>query len=129
MPLYGEAKRAYQRKWVAARRQKWLEDKQCAFCGAKERLEIDHVDPTQKVNHRIWSWSWARIHKELEKCQVLCVPCHDNKTAEQRKARVPHGTYAMRYHYGCTCEVCREFVREDKRQSRARILSARGLVR
>ena len=38
-------KREYQRRWVAARRTRWLEENgPCAECGLIEGLEVDHID-------------------------------------------------------------------------------------
>lgn len=82
MPLYGEAKREYQRKWKADRRAAWFSNKECVDCGAKNDLQLDHVDPESKLDHKIWSWSWERILKEVAKCVVRCVPCHQIKTKE-----------------------------------------------
>lgn len=72
--------RAYQRDWVAARRSLWFEDKCCRKCGSRKDLQLDHIDPTKKWKHRIWSYSWERIMKEVAKCQVLCGGCHFEKT-------------------------------------------------
>lgn len=83
MPLYGEAKREYQRKWVADRRAKWFYDKSCSECGSKNRLELHHVDPKLKTSHRIWSWSWERIELEVQKCIVLCEVCHAIESVKQ----------------------------------------------
>ena len=80
MPLTGEAKRSYQRKWVARRRAMWFAGKSCVICGSRDSLELDHIDPTQKVTNRIWSWSEARRQAELDKCQVLCHDCHRGKS-------------------------------------------------
>jgi hypothetical protein len=56
-------------------------------------MELDHVDPSQKVDHRIWSWSKARMDVEVAKCQVLCYDCHLAKSvtedhSETGKARL-----------------------------------------
>lgn len=77
-----DVQRAYQRDWIAARRALWFQDKCCRKCGSKHNLELDHIDPTKKWKHRIWSYSWARIMKEVAKCQVLCSECHFKKTLE-----------------------------------------------
>lgn len=82
MPLYGDAKRKYQRKWTAARRAAFYAGKRCEFCGSRENLELDHKDPKQKVSHRIWNWSAARREVEIAKCQILCEDCHKEKTKE-----------------------------------------------
>jgi hypothetical protein len=80
-----DARRKYQREWVARRKASWYADKSCAVCGSTDDLELDHVDPAQKVSHSIWSWSWERIAEETAKCQVLCVHHHDAKTLKNRE--------------------------------------------
>jgi hypothetical protein len=74
------AQREYQRQWCANRRAEWMAGKSCADCGSTTDLEVDHVDPSQKVSHRVWSWSRARRDAELAKCVVRCQPCHQRKT-------------------------------------------------
>lgn len=61
----------------------------CKSCGTWEQLELDHMDPTTKVSHRIWSWSEKRRLAELTKCQVLCKGCHQAKTASRREGGAP----------------------------------------
>lgn len=80
MAYTGDKKREYQREWVAKRRRDWFKDKTCVRCGSTESLELDHIDPADKVCHRIWSWSKSRVAVETAKCQVLCNPCHQIKT-------------------------------------------------
>lgn len=82
-----EAQREYQRQWIAARRAKWFEGKACIDCGGTDDLELDHRDPTQKVSHRIWSWSWERIEAEAAKCDVRCHDCHERKSTVNPLAR------------------------------------------
>lgn len=79
-----DAQRQYQREWVARRRAKWFADKTCVDCGGAADLELDHIDPTQKVSHRIWSWSWERIEAEAAKCVVRCTDCHERKSTIER---------------------------------------------
>lgn len=76
--------RDYQRQWCAARRAEWFADKTCVDCGSVDALEIDHVDPAQKVSSHIWSWAEERRVVELEKCVVRCNPCHARKTTIHR---------------------------------------------
>lgn len=72
--------REYQNRWVQNRRLEWLkENGPCVDCGGIENLQVDHVDPTQKITHRIWSWSKERRDKELLKCLVRCKECHVEK--------------------------------------------------
>lgn len=68
--------RKYQREWMAASRAIYLNDKVCALCGSDSNLNVHHVDPSEKIDHKVWSWSEARKTKELAKCVVLCQPCH-----------------------------------------------------
>ncbi len=77
-----EKQRAYQREWVAKRRQAWFQDKKCP-CGSTERLELDHINPRDKEDHKIWSWSAERRNAELAKCQALCYYCHKKKTRKE----------------------------------------------
>lgn len=75
--------RAYQRRWYAERRAAWIaaQGGACGRCGRTCQLEVDHIDPTRKLSHRVWSWSDARRTAELANCQVLCRYCHDLKSA------------------------------------------------
>lgn len=111
MGYTGEAKRMYQRQWVAQRRAEWFEDKSCAQCGSTECLELDHIERKTKVSNAIWSWSKVRREAELAKCQVLCVSCHRQKTTEELRQK-RHGTSTM-YRNGCRCDPCKE--RQKKR--------------
>lgn len=54
-------------------------------------LQIDHVDPSEKVTHKVWSWSEPRREEELNKCVVRCKPCHIEKTQSNNE-----GPYAER---------------------------------
>jgi hypothetical protein len=101
--------REYKRNWVAARRGEWMADKSCVVCGTTKDLEVDHIDPTQKVAHRIWSWAIERRNAELAKCQVLCKAHHLEKTLAQRP-KPEHGTvsrYSSKVHK-CRCDLCRK---------------------
>lgn len=81
------AQREYQRRRVAARRAQWIkENGPCVRCGSWSILEVDHIDPTQKADHRIWSWATAKMLSELVKCQVLCSNCHKTKSATDRRS-------------------------------------------
>ncbi len=74
--------RQYAREWEAKRRKSWFRGKVCVRCESSTDLELDRIDPTTKVSHRIWSWSETRREAELLKCQVLCNPCHKRKTKD-----------------------------------------------
>jgi len=110
--------RRYQRERVAAARAAWMTGRVCEECGSTERLEVHHRDPSQKVDHRVWSWAQKRREAELAKCSVLCRPCH-RKTYRRHPAG--HGKSSTLYvDYGCRCEACREYQRRLARARRAK---------
>lgn len=88
MSYTGDKKREYQRNWCREKRTRWIKLKgPCRVCGSTNQLEFDHIDPSTKVTHRLWGYSEAKIAAELSKCQVLCRPCHQEKTElDQRYA-------------------------------------------
>lgn len=94
----------YQRKWVAKRRQSWLDScGGCAKCGSTEGLELHHKDPSAKVDHRIWSWSDSRRNEELSKCEALCRRCHQSLHKDPLRR---HGLRSYQHH-GCRCDICK----------------------
>jgi hypothetical protein len=84
--------RQYARQWIANRRSDWFFDKTCTKCGSTQNLELDHIDPSVKVSHRIWSWSDKRRYEELQKCQPLCHDCHEEKTSASKSTDIIHGS-------------------------------------
>lgn len=83
-----EKQRAFQNEWIKTRRAAWTKEHgPCISCGGTENLQVDHIDPAQKVSHRIWSLSRVKQEIELAKCQVLCYECHKRKTRWQRNER------------------------------------------
>ena len=102
-----DKQREFARKWLAQRRSEYLSDKRCVKCGSTTDLEIDHIDPSTKVSHRVWSWSAERRAIELAKCQVLCRKCHDEKTAVDQGHPGGHGSRSS-YLKGCRCALCHE---------------------
>ncbi len=114
-----EYMRKYQSQWIQKRRKEYLAGKACVNCGSLERLEIDHIDPKQKVSHRVWSWSESRRIIELQKCQILCHSCHKEKTRSSYPGLI-HGTTNAYDHYGCRCQLCRRAVADSRADYRAR---------
>jgi hypothetical protein len=116
-----EIQREYQRQWCAKKRADYMAGKSCVVCGSTTNLEVDHIDPQQKVTHRIWSWSAERRAAELAKCQILCTVHHKEKTRAQRP--VPeHGTvsrYSSKAHK-CRCDLCRKANAERKALNEAK---------
>lgn len=114
-----EYMRNYQREWMRKRRAEYLTGKTCEWCGEDGPLEVDHIDPTQKISHRVWSWSAERRAAELAKCQTLCADCHDMKTWNIDRDLRGCGTTA-KYRRGCRCADCRNANAEKARRTRAR---------
>lgn len=115
------------REWIAERRRKWFQENgPCKNCGTWENLELDHIDPSTKITHKIWSWSDKRRLAELAKCQVLCYDCHKEKTRTERlsapRKPIMHGTRTG-YNRGCRCIACKhanrmyykEYVKQNPR--------------
>lgn len=83
----------------------------CVICGTTKNLEFDHIirgtrEFTIATGLRL---SWARILKELEKCQLLCHKHHLEKTNRERlewQRRAEHGTPSMYSNQGCRCDDC-----------------------
>lgn len=113
-----ENKRKLQREWLAKRRREYFANKVCIKCGSTHNMQLDHIDPDQKVSHRIWSWSAERREAELAKCQVLCEEHHKEKTAAQRDAKIVHGTVWMYRKYRCRCDACVRAASEDRERWR-----------
>lgn len=101
-----QQQKEYQKNWMAQRRESWRAGKVCVQCGSTKDIQFDHKDPTQKVTHRIWSWSKKRREAEIAKCQPLCKKCHNLKTKTQDPRRQPCGTPAS-YSRGCRCDDCK----------------------
>lgn len=81
-----EQQKEYQRQWMANRRSKWFaENGPCIKCNSWNNLELDHINPEDKISHNIWSWSEKRIKEETAKCQVLCEDCHKEKTLNNKE--------------------------------------------
>lgn len=124
MAYQGEAKRKYQRDWMEARRNDWIESQGgcCAECGSVENLEVDHIDPSKKTREPrdIWSRTASVREAELALCQVLCAECHKAKTAAEQSHEDFHGTSAGYDKRKCRCDKCRAHNTARRRDYRAR---------
>lgn len=99
---------AYQAGYLAGKRMTWLQDHgPCAQCGSWDRLELDHIDPAQKVTHRVWSLAKPARDAELAKCQVLCSRCHKEKHRLLTAKPLVHGTSNGYQKHRCRCDACR----------------------
>jgi 5-methylcytosine-specific restriction endonuclease McrA len=65
----------------------------CAGCTdnfVARDVQVDHIEPVVSPQEGFQDW-WTymnRLYCEAENLQVLCKPCHKQKTAEERKERV-----------------------------------------
>jgi len=50
----------------------------CEWCGTKENLHFHHLLPEMKHEKvsKMMTCAWATIAAEINKCLVLCKPCH-----------------------------------------------------
>ena len=65
----------------------------CASCGnlfVARDVQVDHIEPVVSPTEGFQDW-WVycnRLYCEAENLQVLCKPCHKEKTNEERKERM-----------------------------------------
>ena len=93
------------------RRDAWiLANGPCQVCGGFDRLEVDHIDPQDKLYKLsdIWHKPGNILERELSKCQVLCFKCHKTKTNAHNFPR-KHGTASMYKKERCRCVECVEY--------------------
>lgn len=102
-----------------------LKGSKCELCGSTDNLEFDHVVPgTQdfRLSGAGLDKAWTKILEELNKCQLLCGPCHRAKTVTKKETGggwnkgmtmqgnkvVPvHGTANMYSTHKCNCIDCK----------------------
>lgn len=109
MPYKNKYKqREFGRIWIKKRREVWLnENGPCVKCGSWGKLEVDHINPLIKIDHKVWSWREEKRLEELSKCQVLCKNCHREKTNEYRRGQLTHGTINGYKTHKCRCRLCK----------------------
>ena len=57
----------------------------CVVCGTTHNLQFDHIKREGKkyeISTKLTN-KWDNLKEELDKCQLLCVPCHLEKTAKE----------------------------------------------
>lgn len=83
----------------------------CRGCGTQDSLDFDHVDPATKVIEISMAiartWSWARLKEELDKCQLLCRPCHIEKSAANNDGRIVSHGGGRSGKKNCPCGPCK----------------------
>ena len=91
-------------------------------CNSTENLQFDHIDRLTKIASiaDMSSMSEIKFWAEVDKCQLLCLKCHQKKTLidlNQKDAKINHGTLSS-YRY-CHCELCKkaqaDYVREYRK--------------
>ncbi len=57
----------------------------CVVCGTIHNLQFDHIKREGKKYEitRKLTYNFDYLKEELDKCQLLCAPCHLNKTASE----------------------------------------------
>lgn len=106
----------YMNKYMLARYHKRMDEARnklggkCCKCGSINNLQLDHVNIKTKsftIGH-LWNKSKEIFNSEVDKCQLLCEKCHQEKTLidlGRVSARSTHGTLSS-YRY-CKCELCK----------------------
>lgn len=83
---YNESMNNYMKTRWDKRRKEAVEHlgEKCVRCSAEDFLEFDHIDRHTKIMTvaRASSRSAEFFWNEVNKCQLLCKPCHLEKTAE-----------------------------------------------
>lgn len=104
-------KTAYLRAYLAKRKAALIEmlGGSCVACGSEEDLQFDHIEPWNQ-DFRIGSrlgLQWDKVLEEAKKCQLLCQPCHAEKTSAEMKVAAAggHGRRG-KYVNGCRCPDC-----------------------
>ena len=73
---------------IRKERRQYLEEYlggKCVRCGVTEKLEFDHITPVNKsysIGANITCFSLEELILEADKCQLLCRPCHIQKSME-----------------------------------------------
>lgn len=94
----------------------------CKRCGNTEcPFEFDHIGPSTKTEiiALMWRFSEKKLLEELNKCQLLCGPCHRIKTCEDNGweySRHSHGLPSS--HKYCDCDVCKSAWNDYQRERR-----------
>ena len=95
----------------------------CRVCQSVEDLEIDHINKADKTIplNKLWSIAEDRFWKEIEKCQILCKPCHEEKSIKdmgRKRAKGKHGTVSS-YRY-CKCKECKAAKQKSNKENNMR---------
>lgn len=61
----------------------YLSNKKCKDCGTDDIrvLEFDHLkDKKFNISGSVYKYTWKKILKEIEKCDIVCANCHRIRT-------------------------------------------------
>ena len=79
----------------------------CALCKTSDDLQFDHINPEEKkftISDAIANnMSWVKLVEELDKCQLLCVHCHKQKTISEQEVEHGGGITGKK---NCYCDLC-----------------------
>jgi hypothetical protein len=97
----------------------------CVNCSSISQLEIDHIDPRTKFRElsSLTLYSLDRFLEELEKCQLLCRVCHEEKTLREwgyDNKGVRHGSLIAYLNKRCRCTICKEGNNKRSKEYRQR---------
>ena len=82
-----DKRRAYCREYLGGK---------CVVCGTTHNLQFDHIKREEKkynITEKL-TIKFDNLKEELDKCQLLCVDCHLEKTAKEC-ADITHNTVPL----------------------------------
>ena len=86
-PIIPRDKYNYSPEELAILKEKYAQS--CSFCGETGKMHFDHINMFNKsgnVGSMIKNqYDFKEIIDEMDKCQLLCVPCHKKVTAYEHK--------------------------------------------
>lgn len=98
-----------------------LSNNECLKCGSTANLQFDHRDRTQKsftLSGHPLDKSWETILEEHAKCDLLCAPCHLEKSklagdlsqepVNKNNTPYVHGSPRTYSETGCRCDPCKQ---------------------
>ena len=82
-----EYQRGYYKKYYDKNKAQCIEylGGKCVKCGTTHNLQFDHIKREGKkytIASKL-SYKFDNLKEELDKCQLLCAPCHLEKTAKE----------------------------------------------
>jgi 5-methylcytosine-specific restriction endonuclease McrA len=76
---------------IRSRVKKWGQCAECKQPTAMYQMQVDHIDPIIPLDLTLEDMSWDTVIDRTwcaqTNLQPLCIPCHKEKTKQERKAR------------------------------------------